>query len=698
MKKRYFAIKICAVALATLPLWSCSDFLDTESPSQQGNDVVYENIGMTKSAVIGIYSQMLDSYAFGQKIPVNWQGCSDIEIPTGFSDTDYSTSGDKGASNFYDDVYNKTTPWKSLFKMGELASTAVEGIRNSTLLSDPSSEKEMKMYLGEALVLRSLAYFELVRRWGDIPYKDTSSKSDLSNVYMKKIDRDLIYADLIKNLQEAVEYLPWLGESTDYNCERVTKGYAYGLLARVALHAGGWSVRDGNTFDSSNVEKYQSTGDDGMAEENGYYVGRPKNWKEYYLIAEDACAKMIGDPSNPHQLDPNYGDIWKTVCHLDYNKYNENLFEIAFGMGQSGDIGTLMGYNVAGTPTVNKNGRGFGGNYVTTTGYYFYSFDPADTRRDYECSLPSYKLNKQSVEQEELGNSMMGIPSGKWNFFWTSDDFKSLWYTANSRIPTGINWIMMRYPDVLLMFAEAANGLGENVDAVNETAKMSPRQALEKVRERAFGTGSLKVKEYDQDFFNAIVNERAWEFGCEGVRKFDLIRWGLLDSKIEDMKKSLCLMLDGTQPVKIFDKTYQPEEFPDTVYVKYQTGANTKFLDLSSANFYEHVAKNPDPSKYTAVAWFPTASARENPDVAPDNKVRTTLVSNCVKVLLNATGLRARYDYSSFYPNLAWGSEVESSFLTKKAGNGKCNYRHFFAIKYEDLTESHGYLSNAYGY
>ena len=119
---------------------------------------------------------------------------------------------------------------------------------------------------------------------------------------------------------------------------------------------------------------------------------------------------------------------------------------------------------------------------------------------------------------------------------------------------------------------------------------------------------------------------------------------------------------------------------------------------MSSANFYEHVAKNPDPSKYTAVAWFPTASARENPDVAPDDKVRTTLVSNCVKVLLNATGLRARYDYSSFYPNLAWGSEVESSFLTIKAGNGKCNYRHFFAIKYEDLTESHGYLSNAYGY
>lgn len=696
--KRNIATKICAVALATLPLWSCSDFLDTESPSQQGNDVVFENIGMVKSAVMGVYSSMLESTAFGQKIPVNWQGCSDIEFPNGFDLTQYCTSGDRGASNYYDDVYNKTTPWKTLFKMGELASTAVDGIRSSSLLHDASTADEMKQYLGEALVLRSLAYFELVLRWGDIPYKETASKSDLSNVYMGKIDRDSIYSDIIRNLQEAINYLPWVGESSDYNCERVTKGYAYGLLARVALNAGGWSVRDGNTFSTENVEKYPSTGDDGMAEENGYYVGRNKNWKKYYKIALDSCASMIGNPDNPHALDPDYGDIWKTVCKLEYNKYNENLFEIGFGMGQSGDIGSLMGYNVVGA-AVNDNGRGFGGAYVLTSGYYFYSFSPDDTRRDYSSCLPSYKQTKQGVLHEELNNNMLSISTGKWNYFWTCDEFKALWKTANSRIATGINWIMMRYPDILLMFAEAANGLDEDLDAVNETAKISPRRAFEMVRERAFGVGSSEVTNYDHNnFFDAIVNERAWEFGCEGVRKFDLIRWGLLDSKIEDMKKALCLMIDGTQPVKIFDKTYQPEQFPDTVYVKYQTGDNSDFLDMSSANFYEPLSKNPDPSKYTAVAWFPTSSARENADLPADNKTRMTLVENCVKVLLNSTGLRSSYDYSSFCSNLAWGDDVMASFVTYKAGNGKCNYRHFYAIKYEDLTESHGYLSNAYGY
>ena len=114
----------------------------------------------------------------------------------------------------------------------------------------------MKRYLGEALVLRSMGYFELLRWWGDIPFKDEPSKSDLSNVYMNKTDKDIAYAAIVKDMQEAIEYLPWLGEESEYNCERITKGFAKGLLARIALFAGGWSVRDGNQFSDANVEHH----------------------------------------------------------------------------------------------------------------------------------------------------------------------------------------------------------------------------------------------------------------------------------------------------------------------------------------------------------------------------------------------------------------------------------------------------------
>ena len=72
---------------------------------------------------------------------------------------------------------------------------------------------------------------------------------------------------------------------------------------------------------------------------NGYFVGRPKNWKDYYELAAKQCAEILGATDNPHELDPSYENIWSTVNHLEYNKYNENLFEVAFGEGQNGDVG-----------------------------------------------------------------------------------------------------------------------------------------------------------------------------------------------------------------------------------------------------------------------------------------------------------------------------------------------------------------------
>lgn len=667
---------------------SCSDFLDTESPSVQSSQVVYENEGMARAAIMGVYSQLAGTYIYGQKMSVNWQGVSDIELASSFQTNPAGDkTSDSGAANYWCDWYNSTVQWKYVFTMAELASTAVEGIRNSNLLKNGSVA--MKRYLGEALVLQSLSYFELVRRWGDVPYKLSTSESDLSNVYMGKIDRDSIYSSIVKNMQEAVEYLPWVGEVSDYNCERVTKGFAKGLLARIALFAGGWSIRDGNQFpNDANVEHYPNVeNNQGMEEMNNYYVGRPKDWKRYYEIAEQQCAEIIGDPLNPHKLDPDYGNIWKSVCHLDYNPYNENLFEVANGVGYSGDIGTLMGRTMDGS--LGYGSRGFGGTYVSTNAYYFYSFDQEDRRREYACYWPTYKKDS-GANREVMNNDIMTVRLGKWSFFWTADAYRSIAATATSRTPTGINWILMRYPDVLLMFAEARYGLEKGEDSMNETAGISARQALEKVRERAFGSGSPKIKQYDSNFFNALVNERAWELGGEGIRKLDLVRWGLLDSKIEEMKKAMLFMLDGSQSIKIFDKVYEPSDFPKMLYYKYDS--KKEFIDFTTANFYKNIDFNPDATLYSETKWFPSiywnlVAGKE-----------TTLVDNSVKILVCASGLRASYDYGALFSKLKYGSAIQAKFVQLTAGNGVCNYRHLFSIYYDDIYKSKGYLSNSYGY
>lgn len=674
------ACVVCAVCALTT---GCSDFLDTESPSNQTSQVIYENEGMARAAVMGVYSDLAGTYVYGQKMSVNWQGVSDIELASGYnSDPSKELTSDTGAANFYSDWYNHTIQWQYIFTMAERASTAVEGIRNSEAFK--SGNKAMVRYLGEALTLRSLSYFELVRRWGDIPYKEGTSASDLSNVYAGKTSRDSIYAALIRDMQEAIGYLPWMNEVADYNCERITKGFAKGLLARIALFAGGWSVRDGNQFtDDSNVEHYPAAVS-GMEELNGFFVGRPRNWQEYYAIAEQQCAEIIGDAQNPHKLDPDYGDIWKTVNHLDYNAYNENLFEVANGMGYSGDVGTLMGREMDGNLFGNT---GWGSSYVATNGYYFYSFTPSDKRRDYACYFPKFTKENNKLT-EVMRNDLLNVHLGKWSYFWTNDAYKALALTASGRPNTGINWILMRYPDILLMFAEARYQLGEGADSRSEVAGISAREALEMVRERAFGAGSAEIKNYDADFFNAIVNERAWEFGGEGVRKLDLVRWGLLDRKIEEMKEALVKMYDGQSEVKIFDKVFSPENFPAKIYYKITDKGESGYpeVDLLSVNFYRTLNDNPDPEKYKEMTWMRKENNQDD------------VVTRSVRILLCATGLRARYDYTPLLGQLQYGTQIQEKLQTYTMGNGVCNYRHLYSIYYDDIYKSNGYLKNSYGY
>ena len=107
---------------------------------------------------------------------------------------------------------------------------------------------------------------------------------------------------------------------------------------------------------------------------------------------------------------------------------------------------------------------------------------------------------------------------------------------------TGINWPLMRYSDVLLMLAEAENEL-------NGPTALAKEQLL-KVRTRAFSSAdqSEKVTNYvnalsnKEEFFNAIVDERAWEFGGEALRKYDLARWNIYGKKIVETIETLTQM------------------------------------------------------------------------------------------------------------------------------------------------------------
>src|SRR5690606_1891620 len=99
----------------------------------------------------------------------------------------------------------------------------------------------------------------------------------------------------------------------------------------------------------------------------------------------------------------------------------------------------------------------------------------------------------------------------------------------------GIDWPLLRYSDILLLFAEADNELngGPSAQAI---------QALKDVRMRAYNGDEANIGSIPTDkqgFFEAIVKERLLEFGGEGIRKYDLLRWNLLETVLNDTRDKL---------------------------------------------------------------------------------------------------------------------------------------------------------------
>src|SRR5258708_6615328 len=99
------------------------------------------------------------------------------------------------------------------------------------------------------------------------------------------------------------------------------------------------------------------------------------------------------------------------------------------------------------------------------------------------------------------------------------------------------------------MYAEADN-------ETNGTPSASAIDVLEQVRKRAFGNATIGTTPADYNgFFNAIVKERSFEFGGEGIRKYDLIRWNMLGQKLDETKANLAAMAASQPPYDNLPKT-----------------------------------------------------------------------------------------------------------------------------------------------
>ena len=448
--KNIFKSIFLAGATGMVMLTSCSDFLDQSSPSEMFPENVYNTESYTKQVLNRVYAGLVLDHTYGCRIPLNLAMNTDVELVDALTETTVTADSERGLCNYNPTNWNRLpTNWSEMYEIIENANLVIEGIR----ASDIKDNQNMRYYLGEALTLRAMVFFDLVRNYGDIPMKMESTQTDGSNLYLGKTDRDVIMDQLLVDLEEAAGLLPWAGEN-GYTTEHCTKGYAYGLAARIALAEAGYSIRESSKAGYVNLSERRE-GQLGYSDVT-YPTMRPGDEKRAELYRHAlACldAVILG---GRHQLNPSFENEWERINQLTLDQtYQENLFEVAHGMNYSGEMGYTAGVRMNAVSTrfgfSNSSGK------VKLTAPFFMSFDSQDTRRDVTCA--PYELRDATSTQTMQSNAPFGIYVGKWDVRKMTDAWRSMNQGVSTKTGYGINWVAMRYSDILLMYAEVVNEL-----------------------------------------------------------------------------------------------------------------------------------------------------------------------------------------------------------------------------------------------
>ena len=457
------------LSLLLVAFGGCTKFLDRKPLTETLDDL---NQGGLEGQIYGLYGAIRNGDVAGQGFGgIPWLGINNFRS----DDTEKGSSPADGADwgSIYDDFkyvkdhWSSITYWDQHYVLIGLSNTALQ-IADSLSLNDPASQ----INRAEARFFRAFSYFDLVRTFGDIPKIDFRVYSQADGQRPKSPAAE-IYALIDADLQFAANNLPvnWNNSAgTSRFPGRLTRG------AALSMHAKSYMFR--------------------------------KN----YSAALSLLESVIG--SGQYMLTPNYAAIF-----IESGENNlESVYEIQASVGANGVDDFFSWYGI----TQGVRGSGdwdLGWGWNTPTEGLIAAWDNSDPRKaasvlfsgqldgSFGRIVPAFPViprlyyNKK-VYPEPSMQTFTGNRQGGW-----------------------INQRMIRYSDVLLMAAEAANEVG---GAANTTKS---ENWLEMVRARARGGNAAilpKVVFANQaQLRTAIRTERRFELAFEGDRFFDLVRWDM---------------------------------------------------------------------------------------------------------------------------------------------------------------------------
>ncbi len=545
-------IKLSIVALSLAGVTSCD--MDAPSISSLDESSVFATYSLAEAEIMSIHVSFGETNSYRGRFLPYYGINTDVEwiiTPTyadrladKFSLANYDTQPGNGQMN------GETNAYAKFYEGIERANLAIKGLRQ---YGDIENKPEMAQLLGEALTLRAVIYNDLIKAWGDVPARFEPNTSE--NLYLPRTNKDIIYKKLLADLEEAEKYCYWPNESgITSTTERINKSFVKGLRARIALAAGGYALR-GDGFRRSN--------DPDLAPE------------KMYQIAKQECLDIINSGYNTLG---SFKENFTKLCEDNVSAGGESLWEIPFSEGRGRVLYTWgVRHQTEDQYTYQPRG-GVNGPLPTL----FYDYDVDDVRRDITCvpyrwgnktdgtpsSINANGNNYNITQVPQVMSTPVAMYFGKLRYEW----MKRYVISTND---DGINWQYMRLADVYLMAAEAVNEL-DGPGAAWQYMKPILDRALPAQKVAALQAQYTASK---QAFFNGIVDQRAFEFAGEMLRKADLIRWGIIDEKMAEAKQKL---------LRLAERTGEYSDLPEKIYVRYyengyQVPANAEVFDKLTA-------------------------------------------------------------------------------------------------------------------
>ena len=601
-------LKLGTLALLTAALPACS-FLDTD-PQIIPDDGYYNSEQKLIYGLAGVYGVLNSEALYGNYYSLQIANADDLCYFNNYNNSEsrpdrYNHSA--GTATIYD-------TWSKLYEGIKNANRYIEAVEKTEI--DPGKlSVDIGLYIAEARFLRAYYHFLLAQAWGDVPLRVKATTSPNPNdVQMAATPQEQVLKWCADEIEATI---PDLYEPIDNTPSRVSQTVAQGILARVYLFMAGESVKQIDGLDKKEMyrraaywanEVIASHKHDLNESYEEIFINMIRDqydtqfhesmWEAEFLgdrtSATDWTNGRIGDliGLRSQSRTTNYSE-W--ACNYSYGYYNGSytLWQLYWENDRTADetasatvidkrlTWNLPGYNYRGMNNQKISYKNKAGETVTRYLQQTQSMFKTPWVYNNNFAMPEIEGLDQTIEDAFDPADLVYDPTvmcavrnaGKWRretVYEKQMSAKSLYTT--------INFPILRYADVLLMYAEAIN---EYAGAPDDQAK----EAIREIRKRAgVKTDESLLGDY-RSFRDLVRNERGRELAFEGLRKWDLIRWGTFVEKMHNA---------GTN---------QPTEN------KYR---NVSYTNYASANYANVTARHiylPIPTKELAV----NHALRQNP-------------------------------------------------------------------------------------